>query len=566
MKIRYHSGAVCLGALLLFGGGAARAAGPTCESLAGLSLADITITTAHSVPAGSFTAADGEVFAGMPAFCRIAAFAAPTTQSHINFEVWMPQSGWNGKFRGEGSGGSAGSISFSAMASALQRGYATMANDNGHTGSVWTFSAMPEKVTDFGWRAQHVTTVAGKAITQAFYGRHPEHSYFVGCSQGGHHALMEAQRFPEDYDGIIAGDPANDWTHLMFGELWAGVQTSVKGASFDLPQAKLNLVTSAVLAACLGQDGGLKSDTWLNDPRDCHFDPRVLACTGADAPNCLTPGQLSGIQALYKGPVNPRTHRQIFPGFARGTETFYRQVLVGLTIPGGSSASFFRDGVFAGQPGFNFLNINFDSDVAYTDNKPISSGETWATALDANDVTLAGFRRRGNKLIMYHGFADPFITPYNSLDYYSAVANSNGDEEGDDDGGLARTRRFARLFMVPGMNHCAGGPGANSFGGVGQGGASSIPQDAQHDVVRALEQWVEHGVAPERIVATKFVNDQPASGVAFTRPLCAYPEIAVYKGTGSTTDAASFACVRDERDSNGPQLDDYRTPRSHRDD
>src|SRR5579871_3491642 len=170
MEIRYHSGAVCLGALLLFGGGAARAAGPTCESLAGLSLADITITTAHSVPAGSFTAADGEVFAGMPAFCRIAAFAAPTTQSHINFEVWMPQSGWNGKFRGEGSGGSAGSISFSAMASALQRGYATMANDNGHTGSVWTFSAMPEKVTDFGWRAQHVSTVAGKAITQAFYG------------------------------------------------------------------------------------------------------------------------------------------------------------------------------------------------------------------------------------------------------------------------------------------------------------------------------------------------------------------------------------------------------------
>jgi feruloyl esterase len=446
-----------------------------------------------------------------------------------------------------------------------------MSNDNGHTGSNWSFSLLAEKVVDFGYRAQHVTTVAGKAITAAFYGRHPEHSYFVGCSQGGHHALMELQRYPEDYDGIVGGDPANDWTHLMFGELWAGVMSSVKGPSSDLPQAKLNLLTNAVLAQCVGQDGGLKTDAYLTDPRDCHFDPKVLKCSGADASTCLTADQLAAVEALYQGPVNPRTHKQIFPGFPRGSEAFWRQVLVGLAIPGGSSASFFRDGVFAGKAGFNFLSINFDSDVTLTDNKPIASGETWKTALDANNPDIRAFKRRGGKLIMYHGSADPFITPLNSLDYYAAVIKAGGGDDGSpDEDAVNETRAFARLFMVPGMNHCAGGPGANTFGGVGQGvglgGGTSIPQDPQHDVVRALEQWVEHGIAPDRIVATKFVNDRPANGVAFTRPLCPYPDVARYTGSGATTEAANFVCVPDEREPNGPRFDDYRVGRLNGDD
>src|SRR5258708_16373173 len=207
----------------------------------------------------------------------------------------------------------------------------------------------------------------------------------------------------------------------MFGELWAGVNTSVKGPRFDLPQAKLDMVTSAALAQCKGQDGSPPSDAFLTDPLDCHFDPKVLLCKSGDAPTCLTGDQLTAVEALYQGPVNPVNHKQIFPGFARGSETFWRQVLVGLSIPGGSSASFFRDGVFAGQANFNFLNINFDSDVPFTDTKAASDGETWAQALNANDPDLAPFRQRGGKLIMYHGFADPFITPLISLDYYTAV-------------------------------------------------------------------------------------------------------------------------------------------------
>jgi feruloyl esterase len=533
-------------------------AGVTCEGLAALKLPQVTITSAQTVPPGSFVTPDGQTFNNLPGFCRVVAFATPTQQSHINFEVWMPTNSWNKRFRGEGSGGSAGAIGFAAMANGLQHLYATMANDNGHTGSSWTFAQPPERVVDFGHRAQHVATVAGKAVTETFYGRAPEHSYFVGCSQGGHHALMEAERYPEDYDGIIAGDPANDWTHLMFGELWAGVNTSVKGPSFDLPQTQLNLVTNAALAQCAGRDGGLKSDAFLNDPRDCHFDPRVLSCKANQNPaTCLTASQLQSVLALYQGPVNPRTHSQIFPGFARGSEAFWRQVLVGLSIPGGSSASFFRDGVFAGQANFSFLNINFDSDVKFTDNKPASGGETWAQALNANDPDLTPFRRRGGKLIMYHGFADPFITPFISLDYYTAVIgaqrhNDNNRNSGQD-GALEGTRGFARLFMVPGMNHCAGGPGANIFNGPANLGGI---EDPDHDVVMALDRWVSTGAAPKQIIATKFIDDTPSKGVAFTRPLCPYPEVASYKGTGNPTYAANFACVIDH-DKNGPRLADF---------
>jgi feruloyl esterase len=445
------------------------------------------------------------------------------------------------------------------MVDGLTHHYATMANDNGHIGSNWSFSQPGERVVDFGHRAQHVTTVAGKAITTAFYSTQPKHSYFVGCSQGGHHALMEAERYPDDYDGIVAGDPGNDWTHLMFGELWTGLNSSVKGPAFDLPQAKLNLITSAVLAKCGRQDAGLASDAFLNDPRDCHFDPAVLQCKGADAPDCITAEQLQAVQALYQGPVNPRTHQQIYPGFMRGSETFWRQVLVGLTIPGGSSASFFRDGVFAGQAGFNFLNINFDSDVSFTDNKPAASGETWSEALNANNADLTAFRRRGGKLIMYHGFADPFVTPRTSLEYYTALAErTEGDHEGHDRDGkggpFAETREFARLFMMPGMNHCAGGPGANVINGAA---ATGGPSDPDHDVVMALDRWITAGVAPDKIIATKFINDRPANGIAFQRPLCPYPEIARYKGFGDTTNAASFICVADHHNDHNPRFTDF---------
>jgi len=532
----------------------ASARGETCESLASLSLPNITISAAQTIPAGNYTAANNQTFTNLPTFCRVAATATPTSQSEINFEVWMPPAGdWNRIFRGEGSGGSAGAITFPLMANAIQRHYATMSNDNGHTGSNWSFSLQPERVVDFGHRAQHVTTVAAKGIIRAYYQERPDFSYFYGCSQGGHHALMEAQRYPDDYDGIVAGAFAGiDWTALMFGELWTGVNSSVKGPDFDLPQNKLDLLTNAALAQCSGKDGGLASDQFLNDPRDCHFDPSKLQCkAGQDPSTCLTTSQLDAVQAIYKGASNPRTHQQIWPGFTAGSETFWRQVLVGnLNMPGGSSASFFRDGVFNGQSDFNYLNINFDSDVDLTNNKPAGSGETWEDALDANDPYLGDFKRRGGKLLMYHGFADPFVTPLGSLDYYTAMIGANGHGQG----AVKQTQSFARLFMAPGVTHCAGGPGANVFNGPSNLGG---PEDSDHDLFLALRQWVEQGIAPRRIIGTKYVNDNPANGVAFTRPMCPYPQQARYRGAGATTDAASFACVTDEPDSNGPIITDF---------
>jgi feruloyl esterase len=541
-------------ALVGLGAGNRSAAADTCSHLASLlSLTDVTITAAQTIPAGNYTAASGQTFANLPTFCRVAATATPTSQSDINFEVWMPPSGtWNGVFRGEGSGGSAGAITFPLMANAIARNYATMSNDNGHTGSNWSFSLQPERVNDFGYRAQHVTTVAAKTIIQAYYNTAPNFSYFYGCSQGGHHGLMEAQRYPDDYDGIVAGAYAGiDWTALMFGELWTGVHSTTGG--HDLPQTQLDLVTNAVLKQCGRQDGGLASDAFLADPRDCDFNPQTLQCKpGQDPSTCLTADQVGAVQAIYDGASNPHTHQQIWPGFLRGSETFWREVLIGNPhAPGGSSASFFQDGVFNGQPNFSYLNINFDSDVTLTNNKPAGSGLTWQQALDANNPDLSEFRRHGGKLLLYHGLADPFVSPLGSLDYYTAVIGATGGPQP-----VRATQNFARLFLAPGVTHCAGGPGANVFNGPDNLGG---PEDSDHDVFLALRQWVENGVAPTRIIGTKYVNDTPADGVAFTRPMCPYPQFARYRGTGDTTDASNFICVIDNNDSNGPLIADFGT-------
>jgi feruloyl esterase len=534
---------------------AAPASAATCESLTGLALPQVTITAAQSIPAGTFTAPGGQRFADLPAFCRVSAFATPTPKSHIGFEVWMPASGWNQKFEGNGSGGSAGAIGYAPMANALKHNFATVATDNGHIGSSWTFADPPERIVDFGGRALHLSTIAGKAITTAFYGAAAKRSYYIGCSQGGHHGLMEAQRYPEDYDGIVAGDPPTDWTHLMTGELWAGVKTSVKGPSSDLPQTQLNLVTKAVLAQCAGHDGGLKTDAFLNDPRACHFDPKVLQCHAEQSPDtCLSADQVAAVEALYQGAVNPRTHKQIYPGFAPGSETFWRQVLVGKKDPGGSSNSFFREGLYADRPDFDPLKFDFDKDVQYADTKEAAEGKTWAEALSPDNPDLSAFKARGGKLIVYHGFADPFVTPYGVLSYYAAVVDAM--KKGGKDG-LGGTRDFARLFMAPGLNHCSGGPGANVFNGATRG----APEDPDHDVFLALTRWVETGAPPNRIVATKFNNDKPGEGVAFTRPLCPYPEVAEYKGSGDPNSAASFACIAAPTGGSTPKYSGIIAPR-----
>ena len=510
-----------------------------CESLASVLPPGTTAITTQSVPAGTFTPVPGSppTLMNLPAFCRVAATLAPTGTSAIGVEVWMPAATWNGNFRGEGSGGSAGAFSFGPMATALRMGYATMSTDNGHKGSLWTFAAQPEKVNDFGYRAFHVSTLAAKDLIRAFYGNRPRYSYFVGCSQGGHHGLMEAQRFPEDFDGIIAGDPGHDWTHLMIAELWTGAVSHIKSAETDLPQAKLDLLTQKVLEAC--GDPVNAPLGFLVEPRRCAFDPARLQCPAGDAPNCLTPAQVESVKLIYQGPVDPRTGEQIYPGFVRGSENAWRQVLVGprrvpapgqpsIPIPGGSSYEFFVNGIGIFTPTGNFLDFDYDLDVIATNTKPAGSGLDYEQALNAMDPDLEAFKQRGGKLIMYHGFADPFVTPMSSIAYYNRVTGEMhpGRHKGNDGtnaAGQKRTVDFARLFMVPGMWHCAGGPGPSSF-----------------DVFTPLTQWVEQGVAPDRIIGTH--TPTTAYPTPFTRPLCPFPQEGVYNGAGETTDAPSFSC------------------------
>lgn len=483
----------------------------SCENLATLRLPNTAITVAQSVPAGEFTLPGGggptrPSFKNLPAFCRVAATVKPTADSDIKIEVWMPVSGWNGKFQAIGNGGWSGAIGYPSLGGALARGYATAGTDTGHSGGSASFAlGHPEKVIDFGYRAVHEMTVQAKAIIKAYYGSGPKYSYWNGCSSGGKQGLKEAQRFPEDYDGIIAGAPANNWTHLMAGELWIG-QATLKDPASHIPPYKYALINEAVLEACDSLDG--VKDGVLENPMRCHFNPKMLQCKGDDVPSCLTAAQVEAVRKIYAPATNPRTGKEIFPGLAPGSELGWG-ALAGGPKPFPIADEHFKYLVFK-NPNWDFKTLNFDSDVALADK--LDNG-----TINAIKPNLKMFKARGGKLIMYHGWNDQLIAPENSVNYYRSVVAKMG--------GLKKTDSFFRLFMAPGMGHCAGGPGPNTC-----------------DYVSALERWVEKGEAPDQLIASHTTGGK----VDCTRPLCAYPQVAKYKGTGSTDDAANFECVKPE--------------------
>jgi len=502
----------------------------SCDRLTSLSLTNASVTSATLVPAGPFKAPaiPGQPAASfdLPEYCRVAGVARPTNDSEIKFEVWLPASGWNGKFEQVGNGGFAGTIPLFAMASPLMRGYATAGTDDGHSASLNASWAVghPEKVVDFGYRAVHETSLQAKAILRAFYGKDPARSYFVGCSDGGREGLMEAQRFPADFIGIVAGAPANYWTRLMLKSLADGRAVSAEPGSY-IPLAKLSVLQNAALAACDTLDG-LK-DGLIENPRLCHFDPAVIQCQGADAADCLTAPQVEAARKVYEPLKNPRTGALISPGFSPGTEAVPGNWGTWVTGSGpgqpGIQAvfanTFFTYLVFE-NPKLDINTVNFDSDVKRTDDK-------LASILNSTDPNLRAFQRRNGRLIHYHGWGDAAIPPEGSVEYFESVQAKIGN-----------TSKFYRLFMVPGMSHCGGGLGANAFGNLGV-----VPNaDAEHDIVLALDRWVETGVAPDHIIATRFVDNNPAKGVEMTRPLCPWPQQAHYKGVGDIHDAASFVC------------------------
>lgn len=488
----------------------------SCEDLkSAISLPDTTITLAQSVAAGAFAApAAGNAkqapaaYADLPAFCRVTASIKPTSDSDIQIEVWMPLMNWNGKLEGNGNGGWTGSINPATLAAGLRANYATAMTDTGHEGGSGSFAlGHPEKLIDFGYRSTHEMTVKAKAILTAFYGREPSISYFSGCSAGGKQGLTEAQLFPNDYAGIISGAPGNNWTHMMAQIVWVAQAVHKDEASY-IPPAKYPALHAAALAACDAKDG--VKDGLIDDPTKCKFDPKAIQCKGADGASCLTAPQVEAARKIYSPLKNPRTKQEIYPGFEPGSESGWGQFVAGPT-PTAFATDLFKYVVFK-NPDWDFKTLNFDSDVALADKLDMGVN-------NATDPNLKGFFERGGKLLQYHGWNDQLIAPLNSVNYYASVEKALGDSNK----ATGKIRDSYRLFMEPGMSHCQGGDG---------------PSASTSDMLTALEQWVEQGKAPDRIVASHLTGGKTDR----TRPLCPYPEVAVYNGKGSTDDAQNFTC------------------------
>lgn len=472
-------------------------AATSCESLASLSLPDATITSVQSVAAGAFTPPNdnGKIsYKDLPAFCRVMATLKPSSDSDIKVEVWLPAAGWNKKYQAVGNGGWAGVISYSELADALRGGYATSSTDTGHVGGSGSFAlGHPEKLTDFAWRSEHEMTVKSKAVIEAFYGAAPRLSYWNGCSTGGRQGLKEAQRFPDDFDAVIAGAPANR-TALA---LWVA-SANRKDSPGYIPPAKYPVVHQAALEACDAQDG-LK-DGLIGNPAKCKFDPKVIECKGGDGPNCLTSAQVETARKIYSNGTNPRTGQILFPSYPAGSELGW------YSDPSRNIVDQYKYVAFR-NPDWDWRTFDFDKDFA-------ASEKPEYLPMNATDPNLSKFFGHNGKLLLYHGWADTNVSPYLTIQYYKSVVDTMGGEK--------KAADSVRLFLEPGMGHCGGGEGPNKF-----------------DKVKPMEAWVEKGAPPEKIIA----SHATAGKVDRTRPLCPYPQVAKYKGSGSIDDAASFSCA-----------------------
>jgi feruloyl esterase len=470
-----------------------------CDRLSQLASPTASITLAKVMDAGNLTPAGStNALQNLPAFCRVAVELKPTPDSDIHIEVWLPTSQWNGKFIAVGSGGWGGSLSYGEMADALRRGYATSATDDGHTGPSASFVVgHPEKLIDFAYRAEHEMTVEAKTLIHAYYGRDPRYSFWNGCSGGGREGLLQASRYPDEFDGIIAGDPAN-----IRRNAWAlglAVQT-FKDPEAYIPPAKYPMIHRAVLEACDAKDG--LRDGLIEAPESCNVDFKSLQCKAADGPDCLTAHQVQTAQTITS-PVATKTGRILFPRVEPGTELRWSR-LAGGPQPADLFLDEFRYVVYQ-DPNWDWRSFDLERDSAK------------AHAIDKNvdelNPNLTAFEKHGGKLLLYHGWADQQVAPGSSVEFYKAVLDSSGGPE--------QTSNWIRLFMAPGMAHCSGGEGPDTF-----------------DKISAMEQWVEQGKTPDQIIAAH----KTAGKIDRTRPLCPYPQVAHYNGTGSIDEASNFSC------------------------
>ncbi|HZM96152.1 MAG TPA: tannase/feruloyl esterase family alpha/beta hydrolase [Vicinamibacterales bacterium] len=534
---------------LLPAGAAAQNPVPTpaaCERLALLSLPNTTITLAQVVTAGGFAVpvnpatrggggssalagtlgpvpdVPGRVtantaglglgynggrgippFSALPAFCRVAATLKPSPSSDIHMELWMPVSGWNGNFRGTSPNGLGGVINYNAMAVGLTDGFAVASTDTGHQGGETAWMQVADKVTDFAGRAMHETTVAGKALATAYYGNAPRYSYMIECGGGSAAALHEVQKYPADYNGIVVGGHAAHLTRQIFGQMWPWLATHPNGVAI-LPTAKLQVLHAAVLDKCDLLDG--VRDGLLENPTRCTFDPKEIECrsSGADGPNCLTTAQVEAVQKIYAGPTNPRTNEKVWSPLYRGSEldwSFFSES----AAPIGIATSALR--MILGDPAWDYRTtpVDFDRHVALADRSEIAR-------LNASNPDISAYVRKGGKLILSGGWNNALVPAGAVLDYYNNVQARIGIED---------TRKSVRLYMVPGMIECNGGPGTDTF-----------------DMLSVMRRWVERNESPDEVMASRVEHGK----VVRTRPLCPYPLVATYRGTGSPDEARNFVC------------------------
>jgi feruloyl esterase len=491
-----------------------------CGSLMNLALRNTTITSATVIGAAGL----------VPEYCRILATSHNLPRSSILFEVALPTTKWNGKYFFAGGGGFNGSLP--RLDQALAEGYAAAGSDTGHQGDsldgAWALNNLQAQ-TNYGYLATHVVTLLGKEVLRAYYGQNERRSYFVGCSNGGKMALMEVERYPDDFDAAIAGDPVIDRTKLMMSYTWNAQAL----ARAPIPPSKIPAIEKATLAACR-ESGGVIAGV-ITTPGRCRFDPKTILCSAGDGSNCLTSGQVQALQKILHGPTNS-AEVQLYAGFPPGHEDDYPSFITGNGTMNSSPSSqwkfqdqFMRYFVFG--PGFDSVKqFNFDTHLANL--IPVAEDQ------DATNSDLSAFKAHGGKLILYHGWADHSITPVRTIEYYAEVIDAMGRGRGDDAGQekADKISDFARLFMVPAMHHCGNGPGPNSFGGANQGFPPQF--DRQHDIVIALDRWVEQGIAPEKIIASHLTNGV----VDRALPLCPYPQVAVYNGSGDVKVIESYHC------------------------
>jgi Tannase and feruloyl esterase len=512
----------------------------SCEHLASLSLPNVTITIAEIVEAGAFkvpgsaprdgggsSALAGTIgpvpdvpgrvtansaglglgynggrgiplFSTVPAFCRVAATLKPSPASDIRMEVWMPIAGWNGNFRGTSPNGLGGVLNYNAMAVGLTDGFAIASTDTGHQGGETAWMREPERITDFAGRAMHETTVVGKALASAYYGTPPKYSYMIECGGGSAAALHEVQKYSGDYNGVVVGGHAAHLTRQIFGQLWPWLASHPNGVAI-LPSPTLSIVHDAVLNACDSLDG--VKDGLLEDPLKCAFDPKQIQCTAKDGANCLTAAQVEAVQKIYAGPTNPRTHEPIWSPLFRGSEldwSFFIESAAPIGIATGALRTILDD------PAWDYRTIDFDRVVTAADRSDLAR-------VNASNPDVSAYVRRGGKLILSGGWNNALVPAGAVLDYYRSVEATIGVQD---------TRDGVRLYMVPGMIECNGGPGTDTF-----------------DMLGVMRQWVERGEAPNDVTASRVEHGT----VVRTRPLCPYPQVASYR-SGSTDDAKNFVC------------------------